>query len=119
MDWKFLTNTIHLGNSIGEEARESTSHGRGGEEETLAQSHLRGAVPHGEVVCDTRIETSLSDSKEDTDDQETSIVINDAEADRAGSPGDHNRWQPYRGSELLEEEVGWDFKCAVGEKEDS
>lgn len=57
----------------------------------MTQGHLGGAVPHGEVVCDTWIKTGFSDSKEDADDQETIVVVDDAEADSASSPCDHDR----------------------------
>lgn len=96
------TYTIHLRYCKRQKPRESTRNRRGAEEKCLSELGFVSAVPHGNVVRDSREETSFCDAEEDASDEEAMVVLDDTHERHYDAPCDHDRWQPDGGTEFLE-----------------
>ena len=113
------SNAVHFGNCIGKKSGESSSHTGSTEEEALAKCKLFRAIPHCEIVGDTGVKTSFGYTKEDSGNQKSMVALDKSHERHDCAPCNHDAWQPDRGSEAFEEEIGRDLEGAIGEEKDS
>lgn len=63
-------------------------------------------------------EASFRDAQKDTGNQQAVVVLYDSHQGHDGAPGDHDKWEPAAGTELLEKQVAWYLERCVREEED-
>lgn len=105
-------------NGKSQESRKRTGNASGAEEHGLSELAFTPAIPHRDIVSNTRVEPSLSHSQEQTSDEQALEVLHDAHERHDDAPGHHDGRQPDGRAEDLEAEVGRHFEGAVGEEED-
>jgi hypothetical protein len=110
---------IHEVNETGEETTEGTGGGGGGEEESNAESDLVATVPLREEVGDTGEEAGLGGTEEDTSDEETLKVLDEAHTSHDTTPGDHDDREPHGRTPGLHDHVGRDLTEDVEHEEDA
>jgi hypothetical protein len=68
------------------------------------------AVPHGEIVCHTRIQAGFCNAEEQAAEEQTVVILHNSHKCHHGTPGDHDGREPYGGPESFQQKVGGDFE---------
>lgn len=100
------TDTVHVGDSKGNDTGESTSDTGTRVDESPARSALVLAVPEAKVEDDAGSETALKETKEDTAGDERSEVESSTHESSADTPGNTDTGHLDGGLDTGEEKVG-------------
>jgi hypothetical protein len=125
--------TVHLGDGRGQKTTERSSKSSSGEEERGAETEFLALVPaardvstvchHGnveclrEVVVDTREQTSLSDTEEETAGVEASLVRDDTHEGHDDAPHKDDAGEEDAGRPSLDGDVGQRLEAGVRDEE--
>jgi hypothetical protein len=75
------------------------------EEQSDSKSQLASLVPHAEVERDSREERAFQTTEEESTNEETGVVLDEALEGLDESPGDGDDGEEARGTELLEDQI--------------
>jgi hypothetical protein len=59
------------------------------------------AVPHGEIVCHTRIQADFCNAEEQAAEEQTMVILHNAHKCYHGAPGDHDGREHMEGRNLF------------------
>lgn len=109
---------IHLANGRGEKPAKRSRQARAPEEEREAPLRLGSLVPHPDQVERAREHAGLGEAQEEPRGEQAAVALHQALADRDEAEEEHAARQPDVRLELLQQDVGRDFKGDVGDEED-
>lgn len=114
----FASNTFHGGNGSRQETTERASRRSRREEDSHAETTFMASVPHGDIVRNTREQTTLRKTQQRSRGQQSSVVRHETHTSSDDSPGDHDGWDPERRLPVLHHHVGGNFGDDIGGEED-
>ena len=99
-----------------EYATECTGKSGGGEEESDTVMLLISPVPHAHVKDDSGEETTLGNTEEEADGEESGVILGDAHQGTDDTPCKGEGWEPESGGGEFEDDVTRDLEQDVADE---
>lgn len=112
------SHTLHLRNRSSQQPPKRSRNCCGREEDSHTDSEFRALVPAGQIICNSRKQPRLCDSKEPACDKETLIIMHQSHERHNHAPEYHYYGNKNTRSHPLQQDISDGLKKGVGDEED-
>lgn len=113
-----ITQTVHVREAVCEDTREGGGHGTQQVEDRIALLQLEARIPARQQIGAARKESSLKDTKDESQTDHLRPVRQKTKADHCGAPEERDRGQEDARADFAEDDGRWRLQKDVGREED-